>query len=73
MECTTLRLEQFRLGTYGLTQLRLLPSRLGKLRLDLTPVQSRLVGWYVIRVDSTGLNHTMCKRVVARVKLSFAP
>ena len=70
-ECTTLRLEQFRLGTYGLTHLRLLQSRLGKLRLDLPPVQSRLVGWYVIRVDLTGLiiNHTMCKRVVARFKL----
>ena len=68
-ECTTLRLEQLRLGTYGLTHLRLLQSRLGKLRLDLTPVQSRLVGQYVIRVYSTGVIITPCARVVARVKL----
>ena len=43
VECTTLRLEQFRLGTYGLAHLRLLQSRLGRLRLELTPVPFRLV------------------------------
>ena len=42
-ECTTLGLEQFRLGTYGLAHLRLLQSRLGRLRLELTPVPFRLV------------------------------
>ena len=42
-ECTTLRLERLRLGRYGLAHLRLLQSRLGRLRLELTPVPFRLV------------------------------
>ena len=42
-ECTTLRLERLRLGRYGLAHLRLLQSRLGRLRLELTHVPFRLV------------------------------
>ena len=43
VECTTLRLERLRLGRYGLAHLRLLQSRLGRLRLELTHVPFRLV------------------------------
>ena len=43
IECTTLRLERLRLGRYGLAHLRLLQSRLGRLRLELTHVPFRLV------------------------------
>ena len=61
-------IKKFRLGTYGLTHLRLLQSPLGKLRLDLTSVQSRLVR-DKSRFNRSDNNHTICKRVVARVKL----
>ena len=40
---TTLGLERLRLGRYGLAHLRLLQSRLGRLRLELTHVPFRLV------------------------------